>query len=469
LWRVGRSGEGTATMKIKIIDAPGMNSRYLYEKSKLIGRTQNACLYGIALQSGDGNHIIDADGNRYLDFFSGAASNTIGYGRGDVVEAYSKTAMKLQHSCYAYNLNKEAIELAEKLIDISPGDFEKKILFSLSGSSSIEGAIKAARKFTGKKGIIAFKNSEHGSECLGMQASNMMNLTGLFLDNGFYHVTFPTKEEEIPDILSQIKLLFKEGIAAILTEPIQGDAGVIVPPKNFFKELYYLSKENNVLFMVDEIQTCAGRTGRWWGIENFDVVPDILICGKGISGGYAPVSAVIGEEKVVDSLEKGQHLFTYGGHPPSCAAAKKVLDIIEKEKLKENALQIGKLLESELKQLKNCDVVKDFRGIGLMLGLDVVSENLAGVVGMRCIEYGLYPGYYGKYNEVLRLQPPLTLTQKEALWAAKIIKKVIYEMENKEIPNSTIEKYKKYSCGSICSTCSINSGFGEALVKHNAI
>ncbi|HEY9207302.1 MAG TPA: aminotransferase class III-fold pyridoxal phosphate-dependent enzyme [Candidatus Methanoperedens sp.] len=446
-------------MKIKIIDAPGRKSIDLYEKSKLIGRAQNACLYGIALQSGDGNHIIDADGNRYLDFLSGAASNTIGYGRGDVVEAYAKTAMRLQHSCCMYNLNKEAIELAEKLIDITPGDFEKKVLFDLSGSSSIDGAIKVARKFTGKKGIIAFKNSEHGSECLGMQASNLSNLTGLFFDDGFYQVTFPTGEEEIVDILAEIKSLFRQGIAAILIEPIQGDAGVILPPKNFFKELYSLSKENDVLFMVDEIQTCAGRTGRWWGIENFDVIPDILICGKGISGGYAPISALIGEEKIVDSLEKAQHVFTYGGHPPSCAVTKKVLDIIEHEKLMENAIQIGKLLESELDQLKNCDVVKDFRGIGLMRGLDVASENLAGIAGMRCIEYGLYPGYYGKYNEVLRIQPPLTLTAKEAFWATKIIKKVIEEMENNEIPNSTIEKYKKYSRGGICVTCSINSGF----------
>jgi 4-aminobutyrate aminotransferase-like enzyme len=165
-------------MKIKIIDAPGRNSRSLYEKSKLIGRTQSACLYGIALQRGDGNHIIDADGNRYLDFLSGAAVNTIGYGRKDVVDAYSETAMRLQHSCYAYNLNKEAIELAEKLIDITPGDFEKKVLFDLSGASSIDGAIKIARKFTGKKGIIAFKNSYHGTTALAMQATNLTNLTG---------------------------------------------------------------------------------------------------------------------------------------------------------------------------------------------------------------------------------------------------------------------------------------------------
>ncbi len=457
-------------MKIKIIDAPGRNSLSLYEKSKLIGRTQSACLYGIALQRGDGNHIIDADGNRYLDFLSGAAVNTIGYGRKDVVDAYTETAMRLQHSCYAYNINNEAIELAEKLIDITPGDFEKKVLFDLSGSSSIDGAIKIARKFTGKKGIIAFKNSYHGTTALAMQATNLTNLTeGLFLDDGFYYVAFPIREEEISDALAQIRTLLKKGIAAILVEPIQGDAGILIPPKKFFEELYYLLKENDALFIADEIQTGAGRTGRWWGIENFDVAPDILVCGKGISGGYAPISAVIGEDKLIDSLEKDQHLFTYGGHPPSCAVTKKVLDIIEQEKLMENALQIGELLKTELKQLKNCNVVKDFRGIGLMRGLDVASENFAGIAGMRCIEYGLYPGYYGKYNEVLRLQPPLTLTAKEALWAAKIIKKVIDEMENKEIPNSTIEKYKKYSCGSICSTCSINSGFEKALVKHNAI
>jgi 4-aminobutyrate aminotransferase len=443
-------------------EIPGKNSRNLYEKIRIIGRSQNACLYGIALQKGYGNHVIDVDGNRYIDFLSGASSNTIGYGRKDVVDAYAETAERLQHTCFGYNINKEAIDLAEKLVEITPGDFNKKVLFDLSGSSSIDGAIKSAWKFTGKKGIITFYDSEHGSSTLSLKASDLENKIGLFLEGDFYNVKFPTREEEISDILSQIKLLFRNGIAAILTEPIQGDAGVRVPPKNFFKELYNLSNENDVIFMVDDIQTCAGRTGKWWGIENFDVSPDIIICAKGISGGYAPLSALIGEEKIVDSLEKSQHLFTYGGHPPSCVVTKKVLDIIEKEKLMENALKIGKILEKELKK-KKYDIVKDFRGVGLMRGLDFVYENLAGIAGMRCIEYGLYPGYYGKHNEVLRIQPPLTLKEEEAVWATNILKIVIDEIENKEIPNSTIEKYRKYSCGSLCSTCS--PGAWEETIK----
>ncbi len=164
---------------------------------------------------------------------------------------------------------------------------------------------------------------------------------------------------------------------------------------------------------------------------------------------------MIGEEKMIDSLDKVQHLFTYLGHSSSCAVAKKVLDIVEQERLMENALQIGKLLSDELQELKNYDIVKDIRGIGLMLGIEIATENMAGVAGMRCVEYGLYPGYYGKYNEVLRLQPPLTLKTKEALWAVKVTKEVIHEIENQEIPDSTIEKYKKYSCGSICSKCSL--------------
>ena len=435
-------------MKMKIIDAPGKNSREIYKKTKLIGRTQNISLYGITLHEGNGNYVIDVDGNKYLDFISGAASNTIGYGREDVVEVYAKAAMRLQHTCHPYTFNKEAFELAEKLIDITPGDFEKKVLFDLSGAGSTEGSIKVARKFTGKKGIIAFKNSYHGTAGLAMQATNLSNLTeGLFLGDGFFHVTFPTKEEELSDTLAQIKELLKRGVAAVLAEPIPGDAGVLIPPKNFFKELYHLLKEHDALLIVDEIQTGVGRTGRWWGIENFDVAPDILVCGKGISGGYAPISVLIGEGEIVDSLEKVQHLFTYGGHPPSCAVAKKVLEVVEQEKLMENALQMGKLLSSELKELKDYDAVKDVRGIGLMLGLEIVTENLAGIAGMRCIEYGLYPGYYGKYNEILRIQPPLTLTKKEALWAAEIIKKVMEEIENNEIPKHTIEKYKKYSRG----------------------
>ena len=441
-------------MKRKIIDAPGKNSIDIYKKAELtLARTQNACLYGIALHAGNGNSVIDVDGNKYLDFLSGAATNTIGYGRKDVVDAYAKTAVRLQHACLPYSSNKEAIDLAEKLIDITPGDFEKKVLFGFSGSSSIDGAIKVARKFTGKKGIIAFKDSYHGTTGLAIQATNLLNLTkGLFLDNGFYHVKFPTSEDEISDILAQIKALIKnKDIAAVLAEPIQGDVGMAIPPKKFFKELSNILKEHDTLFIVDEIQSGVGRTGKWWGIENFDVVPDILVCGKGLSGGYAPISALIGEKKMIDSLDKAQHLFTFQGHPPSCEVANKVLDIIEQEKLMENALKIGKLLKSELEILNDYDTVNDFRGFGLMLGLEIVPVNLAGIAGMRCVEYGLYPGYYGKHNEILRIQPPLTLTEKEALWATGIIKNVIDEMENQEIPNSTIAKFNEYACGSICS------------------
>ncbi len=414
----------------KIIQTPGNNSKKLYKKSNVIGVTQNACLYGVTLEEGNGNYVIDVDGNKYLDFLSGAASNSIGYGRKDVVDTYAKTAMKLQHSCLEYNFNKDAIELAEKLIDITPGNFEKKVLFGTSGSSSIDGAIKAARKYTRKKGIISFNNSYHGSTGLAIQVTHLINLTdGLFLnelDEGFYHVPFPTKEEEISDVLIETETLLKKGIiGAFLIEPIQGDAGVLIPPKNFFKQLYNLLKEYDALFITDEIQAGAGRTGKWWGIDNFDVVPDILVCGKGISGGYAPISAVIGDGKIIDSLNWPQHLFTYSGHPPSCAVTNKVLDIIEKEKLMENALRIEKLLRHELKKLKDYVTVKDFRGFGLMLGLEIAGESLAGLAAMRCVEYGLYPGYYGKYNEVLRLQPPLTLNENEAIWAAEIIKKVI--------------------------------------------
>lgn len=240
-----------------------------------------------------------------------------------------------------------------------------------------------------------------------------------------------------------------------MAESIQGDSGVLVPPTNFLKELYDLLHEHDTVFIVDEIQTGAGRTGKWWGIDNFGVIPDIMACGKGISGGYAPISAVIDEEKMIDSLDKVQRLFTYSGHSPSCAVAKKVLDIIGQENLMENALKIGALIREEFQKLKNCDVINEPRGIGLMLGLEFVDENMAGVAAMRCVENGLHPGFYGGSNKVLRIQPPLTLSRNEALWAVKIIKDVVNEMENQEIPNSTIEKFKKYSCGSICSKCRI--------------
>jgi 4-aminobutyrate aminotransferase len=434
---------------------PGPKSTKLVRRMlKSIGLANYAGLYGIVMSKGQGCYLTDIDGNTYLDFISGASNVILGYGRTEVIKAYADQANKIQHSCFVYSPNKPAVELAEKLIQITPGKFPKKVLFGLSGSSSIDAAIKAARRYTNKPGIIAFRNAYHGNTGLSLQANGFPGLQkGLFLGKDFYFVDFPTTSKEANKTLKTIeKLLKNKKIAAFITEAVQGDGGNKVPPIDFHKKLINLVHRYKAVYVVDEIQSGAGRSGRWWEISYFGVDPDILVCGKGIASGYAILSACIGRQEIIDSLDKAQHVFTYQAHDASCAAVLKVLKIIEKEKLRENAAKMGNLLISNLQSLVNSkSCAREVRGFGLHLGFEVrdrkTNKPLGGLFGLRLVEKGLYPGYFGANNEALRLHPPLIINKQQILWAAQKIAEVVHEWDSGKFPKETVKKYSKVGLG----------------------
>ena len=421
---------------------------------KSIGLANYAGLYGVVMEKGIGAYLIDADGNTYLDFLSGASNNILGYANKQVIGAYVKQAQKIQHSCFVYSPNKPAVELAEKLIKITLGKFSKKVLFGLSGSSSIDAAIKASRRFTKKPGVIAFKNAYHGNTGLSLQANGFLGLQkGLYLGKDFYFVDFPQNNDQANKTLSVVESLLKtKQIACFISEPVQGDGGNVVPPLNFHKKLANLVHKYKAVYIVDEIQSGAGRSGKWWEIEYFQIEPDILVCGKGLAAGFGVVSACIGKKEIIDSLDKAQHCFTYQAHDPSMSAALKVLEIIEKKKLRQNAVKMGQLLIKKLQALIKPDsCARQVRGFGLHVGFEVIDRKtnrpLGGLFGLRLLEKGLYPGYFGPRNEALRLHPPLIINKNQINWACKQIAEVINEWDSGNFPKKTIAKYEKVGLG----------------------
>lgn len=438
------------------INIPGKESQELLKQlNKVIANPNYSGLYGITIVKGKGCYIIDADENQYLDCLAAASTNGLGYGNREVVEAYTEAALEMQHSCFLYSPNKYALALAEKLIEITPGKFEKRVMFGLSGSDACDGAIKAVRRYTGSMGIIHFKNDYHGSTGLSMPASDFSNLNdGLFENNGlFIELVYPTNKSELQKTLIDIEHAFKTRKAGgILAEAIQGDNGVRIPLEGFFNKVEKLAKKYNAVLIIDEVQSGMGRTGKWWAIEHDNVIPDILVTAKGLSGGYAPVSAIIGREEVLNSLENGQHLFTYAGHAPSSAVALEVIDTIENKQLINENKRNGDRLISIFNKLqsKYSSIIIDVRGKGLMIGveIDISIDKLAGkIFATRCVEKGLYVGYFGDAGQVIRIEPPYLITEKDILFIELVFSEVLEEMFSGNIPVETINNVKKYSVG----------------------
>ena len=325
--------------------------------------------------------------------------------------------------------------LAEKLIEITPGDYSKRVLFGL--------------------GVVHFKNDYHGSTGPSQESSDFGDLNdGLFPIEAIYiEYDFPDRKSRAEDILERIRDTLKRRRAgAVICEPIQGDAGIIVPPEGFMKGLRRITEETGTILIFDEVHSGMGRTGRWWSFEHEGIVPDIMVTAKGLSGGYAPISAIIGREDVLNSLNPGQHIFTYSGHPPSAAAVLSVINYIETNSLISNAEEIGNCLIDNLRGIMKdySDVITDVRGRGLMIGIEInVSfDELAGkIFATRCMEKGVYAGFLGVNADVIRIEPPLTINRQHADFISSVVRDTADEMRNGNIPASTVDNVKKYSIG----------------------
>ena len=379
-----------------------------------------------------GSLITDVEGNEYIDFAGGIAVMNVGHSHPKIVLAIKDQVEKFTHTCFMVAPYYSAVELAEKLCKLVPGNFEKSAFFANSGVEAVENAIKIARYYTKRTGIIAFENGFHGRTLLGMSLTSKVKPYkygfGPFAPE-IYRMPFancyrcplkqeyPSCEVACANLLEDffINHVAADQTAAIIVEPVQGEGGFIAPPKEYFAKLRTICDVNGILLIADEIQTGIGRTGTMFAMEQFGVSADITTTAKSLAAGM-PLSAVVGRKEIMDSVHAGGIGGTYGANPLACEAALAVLEIFEEENLLEKSVILGKNLDSRLNQFKkDFQLIGDVRGMGPMIAMELVEDreskkpaaDKAKTLVKYCFNKGLIILSCGTYGNVIRLLMPL--------------------------------------------------------------
>ncbi|AZB00396.1 ornithine--oxo-acid transaminase [Chryseobacterium joostei] len=384
----------------------------------------------VVLDRGEGVFVWDVEGKRYYDFLSAYSAVNQGHSHPRIVGALVEQAQKLALTSRAF-YNSKLGEYEQKITTLFGFD---KVLPMNSGAEAVETAVKLARKWSYEvKGIsenaakiIVCENNFHGRTTTIVSFSNDPDANQNYgpFTPGFIKIPYN-------DIAALEEVLSREAgnIAAFLVEPIQGEAGVYVPDENFLKNASELCKKHNVLFIADEVQTGIARTGKLIACHHENVQPDILILGKALSGGMYPVSAVLANDEIMNVIKPGQHGSTFGGNPIACAVAVAALDVVADEKLSERAEQLGQLFRAEIdKLIEKTDLITKVRGKGLLNAIlinDTPDSSTAWNLCLQLKENGLLAK--PTHGNIIRLAPPLVITEEQLLDCVKIIEKTILE------------------------------------------
>ncbi len=351
--------------------------------------------------SGEGSWLTDVDGRRFLDFGSGIAVTNIGHCHPRVVEAVTEQAGRLIHTSVVTH-HTPSILLAERLRELTPFFTDAQVFFSNSGAEAVDGAIKLARRTTGRRGIVAFSGAFHGRT---MGATSLTTAKPIYQEGYgplLPEVTISPYGEELSDKIDS-------STAAVIVEPILGEGGYIVPPADWLGYLRTVCNETGALLIFDEVQTGVARTGSMWAAQTLGVDPDVLLFAKGIASGF-PLGGIIAPRSVMEKWPTGAHGSTFGGNPVSCAAALATLEVIEQEGLAARAGQLGELAVERLAKLAGNGQVVDVRGRGLMIGVETVSGEVAAAAQDKCLADDLIILNCGPRSHVLRLVPPLNIS-----------------------------------------------------------
>lgn len=365
---------------------------------------------GIALERGQGTYVYDTDGKKYLDFMTNIGVNILGYTNPSVTSAISQQLTTLPSTHQTFYSDKRA-EFINELSAILPANLTQ-IIFTNSGAESIDAALKLAMTATGKSGFVAVTNAYHGKSLgsLSVTASELYKKNYMaFINKDVVHVRF--------NDIEAVKQNINGNTAAVIVEPIQGEAGVILPNENYLSELKEFCLSKSILLIFDEVQS-AIRTGSWLASDQYGVVPDIACFSKSFSYGI-PFGFVMSTREVGDLMTKGGHGGTFSGSPLACAAATEVIRQIKKEKLLENAKEMGKYFLEELKKLENPVIVK-IKGKGLMLGIELSEKTTPYVKKMQ--DVGLIAALSS--TDTIRFLPPINVSKKEIDEALVIIQEV---------------------------------------------
>ncbi len=357
---------------------------------------------------GEGSWLWDADGRRYLDFGSGIAVTNTGHCHPKVVAAIAAQAATLIHTSVVAHPT-GMIRLAERLAGLVPFMAEPQVFFCNSGAEAVDGSLKLARKITGKPGVIAFRRAFHGRT---LAATSLTTAKGKYRE-GYEPLLPAVTIAPYGDLdgLDELLALQAPGgnVGAMIVEPVLGEGGYVVPPPGWLAGLRERCDRYGVLLIFDEVQTGVGRTGRPFAAETFGVTPDVLLFAKGIASGL-PLGGIIAPRDLMDRWPTGAHGSTFGGNPVSCAAALATLDVLEAEGCYERARRLGRLA---LERLGAVPGPVDVRGVGLMVGVELSDKAAAEAVQARCLDDGLIVLLCGPNENVLRLIPPLTITDDE--------------------------------------------------------
>ena len=427
-----------------VTELPGPKSVALQERRVRSVSRGAGTLANIYMERGDGAILVDVDGNQLIDLGCGIGVTTIGHAHPYVAAAAAAQAGKLTHTLFTVTPYENYVRVAEKLAEITPGDFEKHSILVNSGAEAVENAVKIARKFTGRRAIVSLDHAFHGRTNLTMamtyrpwpERAGMGPFPGEvysvptsypFRDG----LTGPEAAEKTIDYITTH--IGASEIAAFFVEPIQGDGGIVIPAPGYFARIAEFCRENGIVFVADEIQAGIARTGTWYSIEHHDgVIPDLITTAKGIAGGF-PLAAVTGRAEIMDAVQPGGIGGTFGGNPVSTAAALEVFDIIERENLLAEAQRVEASLWKRIGDwAERFDVVGEVRGKGAMFGVELVKpgtrepnpEALTAIL-KYATTHGVIVLDAGSWDSVLRIMPSVVISDELIDDAATVLEEAL--------------------------------------------
>lgn len=430
------------------IQIPGPRSATVFDAEALFlapGTQSVATMSRLCMDHGEGALLFDMDGNRYIDLLAGVGVASLGYAHPKYVAALQKQVARVHVGSFT---SEHRAALVRLIADLTPGDLNRTQLYS-GGAEAVEAAIRLAMSFTGKKEVVGFWGGFHGKTggVLPLLGSSFKHGIGPFQPGRYstpfascarcaFDKTFPSCEWHCVDFIrKKIELETANDVAAILVEPIQGTAGNVVPPPGYLGELRRLADELGALLICDEMITGFGRTGKMFAIQHEGVLPDVMTVGKGFGGGF-PVSGLVAREKVAFAkpfANPSGSSSSYGGNPLASAAARITVETIVEEGLVEHARKVGEVMLAELKRWESeLPIVSDVRGRGLMIGLDLVKPGTRALLDKKQTRWVfdtlLSRGVLAMiYNPEVRINPPLVITEDQALEALATMKGVLHE------------------------------------------
>ena len=428
-----------------LADFPGPKSLALTERRKAVVAAGVASSVPVFVADADGGIIHDVDGNSFIDLGSGIAVTSVGASDPAVVGAVKEAVEHFTHTCFMVTPYEGYVAVAEQLNRLTPGDHEKRTVLFNSGAEAVENAVKVARLATGRDAVVAFDHAYHGRTNLTMaltaKAMPYKTNFGPFAPEVYrMPMSYPFREEN-PEItgaeaakraITMIeKQLGGDQVAAIIIEPIQGEGGFIVPAEGFLPALAAWAKDKGIVFIADEVQSGFCRTGEWFAVNHEGVVPDIITMAKGIAGGM-PLSAITGRADLLDAVHPGGLGGTYGGNPVACAAALASIGSMEQYDLNARARHIEDIALTRLRELAaelaDRSVIGDIRGRGAMLAIELVhagskepNMELTKAVAAACLKEGVIILTCGTYGNVIRLLPPLVISDELLLDGLEVL------------------------------------------------